>query len=165
MSNTAPNENTFDLDQPRRPGSADFNGLAKENANNQPVRDPVTMPSAEEWNTLGHLAIALGKVCPLAIVVINGSATPTVQDVLAPGSVVAADILVTRVGAGHIRARWLTTKLPPMKAADAGVYEDLGIDEVRCFKWTAAGAGYEGVEIKTLDGGVGTDCDVVLKVY
>jgi hypothetical protein len=168
MPNTAPNDNTFDLDPPRRPGAADFNGIAKENLGGMPVADPVLDPSAEEYNTLCHEAIAFGKVVALAAVLINGGATPSVQSVLAPGSNVSpGSFTITRVVAGHLRVKWPTSgagALPAIVAAESSVYEDLDAT-VRTFPWAAAGAGFQGVEIKTAVSGVLTDADVLLKVY
>ncbi len=167
--NDAPNDNTFDLDSPRRPGDVDFNGIEKINAGTGRVSDPRTMPSAEEYNTICALLVALGKVCPIAVALIDGGTTPVCTTVLAPGSnIVASGMICTRVSAGYIRVKWLAATeggLPAMNLASASVYEDVSNPTIECHPWAGAGAGYQGVEIKTWVGGVATDVNVVLSVY
>lgn len=164
--NTAPNQTTFDLSPPRRPGADDFNGLNKINEGGLPIADPEHDPSAEEWNTLCDLAISVGAVAPLAILVIKGGASPSIQHVLAPGhSVTPETFLLTRLGAGNLRVRWLTSDLPPSVAATVSVFADAAIDSERAFPWLGAGAGYQGYETKTSVGGTLTDVDIILTLF
>lgn len=159
MQNQAPNDNTFDLATPRRPGASDFNGIAKENATGT-VADPQTDPSAEEWNTLCHVARAVGNVCALAILSIAGGASPSVTSVLAPGTnLVPSDFTVTRNAAGDLTIAWAVGKLPTKATERASVHSDVAIDSVRCFSVSSRSC-----RVKTSIGGVGTDCDLVVEI-
>ncbi len=61
---------TFDLTPPRRPSLDDLGGAAKQDDAQFPP-DPVTMPTAENWNAFARSLEAWGKVVPFLVVQIN----------------------------------------------------------------------------------------------
>ena len=98
-----PTFNTFDLVPPRRPSLADFNGASKQD-NTAFAPNVVTMPNAAEWNTMGRLLVALGQAVSTARVQVNAGVGPTVQSVIAPGTLVNGQtnaFVVTRVAQGE----------------------------------------------------------------
>lgn len=169
MPNTAPNANPFDLDPPVRPGVDAFNGIAKVNKGGKPVPDPSTMPSAEEWNTICHMLVATGRVVPSAVLRIqNTGAASILRALAAGGNVLPGTFTVTRVSAGYLQVKWPrsgSAALPALNFARVTQYDDVEIDRIRCFPWAGAGAGFEGVEIKTKLGAAATDASVVLEIF
>jgi sugar/nucleoside kinase (ribokinase family) len=72
---------TFDLTPPRRPSLADLGGAAKQDDAAFPP-NPLTMPTAENWNHFARALEAWGKVVPFLVVTIHILAgTPTLVSV------------------------------------------------------------------------------------
>lgn len=119
----APNANTFSLPSPRRPGSDDFNGIAKEDDQEFPP-DPQTQPNADEWNTIEYVTLALGRVCPLLVLSLNdsfayvGSASPN-ENLTFSAFTIAVN------GTGDVSITWPANTLPassiqPIAALNSG---------------------------------------------
>lgn len=100
---------------PRRPGSDDVGGYAKEDDQAYPP-DPVTMPTASDWNQIARLVLAFGRVCPVLVLSIDFDAgTPFVSGFAAASETLTADdITVTKTGTGVVRIAWPTDTLPPL---------------------------------------------------
>jgi len=83
----APNGSTFDgnantsppTTAPYRPGVNDFNGAALQN-DMRPGRapDPLTMPTAELFNSTAYMVVSACKMIPSASISVNAGASPTV---------------------------------------------------------------------------------------
>jgi hypothetical protein len=72
---------TFDLTPPRRHSLADLGGAAKQDDAAFPP-NPLTMPTAENWNFFARALEAWGKVVPFLVVTIDMlSGTPTLVSV------------------------------------------------------------------------------------
>lgn len=122
--------NTWDCVPPRRPGTNDFNGIAKiddQRPGYQP--DPQTMPNAKEWNLLGWLGVALGQMLPNVTIDVLGGTSPSVLAVRSPcTTVVIGTITIVRPGAGEVNLTWPAGTFPPqvgqphafLNAPDAG---------------------------------------------
>lgn len=110
---TAPNANTFDLATPRRPGTNDFNGIAKvDDSAYSP--DPTTMPNAAEWNTLEFLALAACRVMPVAVLSVIGGAVPSLNAFPSASTLVAiGTFTVTRNSIGDVSITWPANTFPP----------------------------------------------------
>ena len=164
---SAPNDSTFDLPTPRRPGLDDFNGAAKQNAYDKPVSDPVRMPSAEEYNTLCKLAVALGKVVPIASVYVTfPGGDPTITGVVGAGSSVTLGTFTpTDNGAGNTTIAWSTAALPVSTTPPSlTLVEDVEIDRARAWR-TYPSAGVSAVQVKTKLGATGTDCAFKIDIF
>lgn len=113
----APNANTFDLATPRRPGTNDFNGIAKvDDAAFAP--DPTTMPNAAEWNTIELLLLAVTRVVPVVILSVIGGGAPTINNFpSASANVVIGTFTVVRNSAGNISITWPANTFPPSACA------------------------------------------------
>lgn len=145
----APNANTFDLAIPRRPGTNDFNGVAKIDDSNEPP-DPQTMPNAAEWNTIEWLVLALGRVMPVLVLSILGSASPSVISFpCARSTVVIGTFTVTRNSAGDVSITWPANTFPASASppivslngsADGRITADAIANGVRVYSYNAAGA-------------------------
>lgn len=111
-ANASPNANTFELVPPRRPGAADFNGIAKIDVTASPP-DPQTQPNAYEWNTLEFLAIAAGKMIPVAILSVTGGSSPVINAFTTASSLlVLGTFTITRVSAGVVQITWAAGTFP-----------------------------------------------------
>ena len=106
--------NTFALTPARRPTLNDFNGAAKANDAKHPP-NAATQPTAEEYNTICKLVVAMGAVCPSLVVSIsNDGATAAVLSFSTPGDIELADLSVTRVSAGLVKLTIDEDLLPPI---------------------------------------------------
>lgn len=96
---------------PFRPGIQDVGGGAKlDDADFTP--DPVTMFTAADFNQMGLLLVALGKVTPAAIIVVTNAGTPAVSAIRAAGSLlVSGDFTVIDHGAGDTEITCPSTKI------------------------------------------------------
>lgn len=113
----APNQNTWDLVPPRRPGTNDFNGIAK---TDDPAYTPdvTTQPNAAEWNTVEFLINAFAKVMPSLIISITGGVTPGIAFFTTPASApVLGTFTVTRNSIGNVSITWPANTFPPSVAA------------------------------------------------
>lgn len=145
---SSPDANTFELTPPRRPGSNDLNGLAKEDEPGE-LPDPTTMPSAAEWNTIGHLLLAAARVMPVAVLSIVGGAAPTL--LFFPNArtdLVNASFTVTRNGVGDVSITWPVDTFPtmvarPVAALNSGpgmIHATPITNGVRVYSYDSAGA-------------------------
>lgn len=145
---SSPDANTFDLVPPRRPGTSDFNGIAKVDDLAYPP-DPTTQPNAAEWNTVEFLLVALGKVCPLALISVTGGSPPTLFGfVSVSSSVLGSSITFTPNGAGDVSITWppatfassVTNPTANLNSGAAGMIDVVAIaDGVRVRTYDAAG--------------------------
>lgn len=145
---SSPDANTFELLPPRRPGTDDLNGLAKEDEPGE-LPDPRTMPSAAEWNTIGHLLLAAARVMPAAIFSVAGGVSPSL--LFFPNArtdLVIGTFTVTRNGTGDISITWPTDTFPtaiarPVPGLNAGpgmIHAVPITNGVRVFTYDSAGA-------------------------
>lgn len=111
---SAPNASPFDLTPPRRPGLDDFNGIAKEDDQEDPP-NPREQPNAAEWNTMEWLLLAIGRVMPVAVLSFSGGAV--VQLAGAPKDLVIGDLTVTPNGTGDYSITWAAGTFPASNAA------------------------------------------------
>lgn len=89
---------TFDLTPPRRPSLADLGGAAKQDDAAYPP-NPLTMPTAENWNAFAQSLEAWGKVVPFLVVTVDMlSGTPTLSTVQSVRSTFTLTYLQTIVG-------------------------------------------------------------------
>jgi hypothetical protein len=89
---------TFDLTTPRRPSLADLGGAAKQDDAQFPP-NPLTMPTAENWNHIARGLEAWGKEVPFLVVTINMlSGTPTLESVQSVRSTFTLTYLQSIVG-------------------------------------------------------------------
>lgn len=112
MADTAPDANTFELDEPRRPGSQDFNGAAKVD-DQEFTPDAVTMPTAGEYNTMCKLLIGMGAVLPYLIISVanDGASASLLSFVSANGNLENTDFTISRVSSGLVKIVVATAKL------------------------------------------------------
>ena len=147
-SNASPNANTFELTQPRRPGSVDFNGIGKQDdAENPP--DPVTMPNAPEFNTLEYLIIAACKMIAVATISITGGNPPTLNSFASASSQLSVGTFtITRNSAGNVSITWPANTFPTaatqpkahLNGSTAGMVSCSPITNgVQVFTWNASG--------------------------
>jgi len=156
----APNANTFDLTIPRRPGTNDFNGVAKIDDSSEPP-DPQTMPNAAEWNTIEWLILAIGRVMPVVVISIAGGATPSVISFpCARASVVVGTFTVTRNGAGDVSITWPTNTFPASVSTPVASLNGSADGRI-----TATNIS-NGVRVYTFNAaGTATDRDFTVQVY
>lgn len=107
---------TFDGDtangiNPYRPGVNDVGGCAKLDDQNYPP-DPITMPTAADFNEMGMLLVALCKVSGAALLYVSNSGTPTITGLRAAGSLIQiSDFTVTDNGPGDTTITCPSTKI------------------------------------------------------
>lgn len=144
----SPNANTFDLSPPRRPGTNDFNGIAKYDDASFPP-DPTTMPNAAEWNTLEFLMLAVARVCPVVNLSVTGGVTPSINAFPSVNSnVLIGTFTVVRNSVGNISITWPTNTFPPSACApmahlNAGpgmIHAVVTANGVNIFTYNSAGA-------------------------
>jgi hypothetical protein len=160
---------TFDQDPPHRPGLSELGGGAKENSLRQPP-NPVTMPTAEDFNQFSRQHEAAGRVLPLARLWVGFSGgTPAILLVQAlGGNVVAASFTVTDEGAGVTLISWKTGlgapdgALPHAIGVKVGQTDDVEIDRIRAI--LTSDSGDPAARIKTKLGASGTDCNFWLEI-
>lgn len=113
---TAPNTSTFDLALPRRPGTDDFNGINKQDDAAYPP-DPQIHPNAAEWNTIEWIMLSLGRVIPVAVITVDGGATPTITAFgCVRKTVTTGSFTVVRNSAGNVSITWAANTFPPAAA-------------------------------------------------
>jgi hypothetical protein len=96
---------------PYRPGIDDVGGGQKLDDSEFPP-DPQTMPTAADFNEMGMLLVALGKVTGAALILVANSGAPVITGLRAAGSaIVAGDFTVTRHAAGDIEIQCPGTKI------------------------------------------------------
>lgn len=137
------NGNTFSQSPPRRPTLDDFNGAVKANDINYPP-DARTQPTAEEFNTLCNMVVAMGAVCPFLVVSIanNGTTASILNFTCAGGNIALGDLTVTRVSLGLVKltiaiAKFGDVTRQPMACAN-------GTTAAKCAaSYVESGANYE----------------------
>lgn len=98
---------------PYRPGIDDVGGGQKLDDSNDPP-DPETMATAADFNEMGMLLVALGKVTPAALLVVANSGTPAITSLRATGSLLAlSDFTVIDHGTGDTEITCPATKIVP----------------------------------------------------
>lgn len=113
---TSPLVLTYDGDVPNgvnpyRPSLNDVGGGAKQD-DSQYLPDPVTMFTAADFNEIGKLCVAFGKVTSAAILFVANSGAPAITGLRAAGSViVAGDFTVIDHGAGDTEITCPATKI------------------------------------------------------
>lgn len=113
---TSPNFNTYDADpangiNPYRPSLNDVGGGQKQD-DSQYLPDPVTMFTAADFNEIGQLCVAFGKVTPGALLFVVNAGTPAITGLRAAGSlIVAGDFTVIDHGAGDTEITCPATKI------------------------------------------------------
>jgi hypothetical protein len=160
-------DSTFDANPPFRPGLSVFHGAAKIDDSEYPP-NPLLMPSAGEYNIICKLAVAFGKVLPVAIVDIRFSnAAPSVDRFTAAGSsITVATFTLVRNGPGDTDVLWPVNAFPPaIVDADASITEDVEVDRVRVISKVSPPAGLRGVTVRTRLGTVGVDARFQLRIY
>lgn len=155
---TIPDESTFELDPPRRPGLPDVGGAAL--VDDDPPPDPDTMPSARMLNMLQRLSRAYGALMPLAIVTIEKTllAPPTIANVRGLNPNLTVDNFgITINDTGDYTLDWDTGILPVDGQPHVDVISDvLAIPRA----WRVA----EQIFIK-LDDGTGSGVDASIQVF
>jgi hypothetical protein len=133
----SPNQSTFDVVPPYRPGAADFNGAAKLDDQANPP-DPQTMPNAAEWNTICLLLVAMGKVISSAVITVTVSAgTYSASQISAAGAAVSiGSITVTKNGTGDVSLTWPANTFPPAVAAPEASLNDTAAGMITCYAIT-----------------------------
>lgn len=156
----APNASTFDLATSRRPGTDDFNGIAKvDDAAYQP--DPTTQPNAAEWNTIEWLLLAVCRVMPVMVLSITGGNPPTLANFLtAPKNIIAGNLTITRVGAGNVQITWPAGKFPPSASPPIAGLNSGGSGMIDAVVIS------NGVQVRTYNAaGAATDLSFTVSVY
>lgn len=162
---------TFDQDPPHRPGLTELGGGAKQNAVGKEKPDPVTMPTAEDFNQFSRQLEGHGRIACLARVWVRITAgVPAIHAVQALGSsVLAGSFVVTDEGAGQTLIAWKTgTGAPAGALPDAvGVValqtDDTEIDRIRAVLTTSGSD--PAARVKTKLGATGTDANFCLEIY
>lgn len=154
---------------PYRPSANDLGGCQKLDDANFPA-DPVTMPSAWEYNEMGLLLVALAKVTGAALIYVSNSGTPTISGLRAAGSIITAspvvtvgsvstcgDFTVTHNGAGDFSVVCSATKLMAPFACLA--FPQVAGDFRASGRLNGTG---NGVRVETRSGSTLTDCDTIV---
>lgn len=160
MSNESPNNNTWDVSPPYRPGNNDFNGCQKLDDQAYPP-DPQTMPSGPEYNTLCLLAIAFGKIVPNVRLSVAGSATPSITGFMSPASgPTLGTFTVTRASAGDVSITWPANTFPPSTVQPEATLNTLGAGRISAQNIS------NGVRVQTFDAsGTAADLDFTVSAY
>lgn len=167
---SATDDSTFDLDPPYRPGLSDLGGGTKLNHPKYPP-NPVTMPTAPEWNHFAKLLEKLGAIVPIARVHVRITAgAPSIQHVVGMrAGLVAADFTIQDHGVGDTSLRWIAAgvagqKLPATSGAPSvSVAQDLVTPGACAFYTTISSM--PAVRIKTFSAGAAADADFVVDIY
>lgn len=146
---------------PRRPGSDDVGGYAKEDDQAYPP-DPVSMLTALDWLQIAKLAVGMAQVVPAVALSIRFNAgTPIVDSVAAVGfNVASTDFTLVDNGNGDTMIQIAAGKLPPatLKPRALTLNDDVEIDRARAFL-----SGGD-VRVVTKLGATGTDCAFTLEL-
>lgn len=118
---STPDTCVYDLTPPRRPALDDTGGGAKEDDQEEPP-NPITDPTANDFNQFSNLHVRHGAVVPVAIVSVHfTTGTPAVFSVATViGGVVPATFTVTDNGTGDTSLTWAANTFPsPVADPDA----------------------------------------------
>lgn len=108
-----------DAAAPQRISTEDLGGDQK--INETGYAPGVDEPGADEWNNLVRMCSALDKMTPLAIVTLDGAASPAITAVKAKRTTIAAaDFTVTDNGTGDTTLEWAATLLAPQTMPPRG---------------------------------------------
>jgi hypothetical protein len=157
---------TFDQSPAARPGTADV-GTGSYTDDPEFPPDPNVFPSADYWNQLTKLVVAMGKVCPIAIVTVGFNAgTPQVTSAVGPGGSVAPGFFtLDDLGAGHTMVKWTTGTLPPMGPQPMlTINSNFNDMSGGAFQQSSSG-GFDRVEVQTFRAGVSTDLQFTIAIY
>jgi hypothetical protein len=165
----SPNGSTFDGNQNAnpptsvgyRPGLPDFNGAACQNDTANPP-DPLTMPTAECWNTFGAQHVSVGKMVACATFGLVAQSVPILQYwQTAANLIIANPFTLTRVGAGNYQITWSANTFPLIGWPKAGLVLIGGSHNysVECAYIT------NGVQVTTQVDGVLTDLNFWVELY
>lgn len=108
-----PTENTLALVPPRRPTNEDFGGTGKLNDAKYPP-NPVTQPTAEDWNEFVRMIAAAWRVNPIALIPVTFSGgTPTIGTPSCGNpDLVAGSFSKTDHGPGDTTISWAANTFP-----------------------------------------------------
>lgn len=97
----------FDETPARRPSLADLGGAAKRDDTQYPP-DPVTMPTAQNWNCFARELEGLAKLIPFCVIQVNFDAgAPFIQSLTSMRSTLTAEQLtITDNGNGDTTISW-----------------------------------------------------------
>lgn len=109
----APDDSTWDLTPPRRPGLADVNNAEVQNDADFPPTDR-SFFTAAFLNTVAKLAIASHKVLPVSIVTVSSGVLGLF--VTPANTVDRSQITVTPVAAGQVDLTWVAGLFPILGA-------------------------------------------------
>ena len=108
---------------PRRPSLADVGNATL--VDDDPAPDKASMPYADQLNQWALQIAAMGRVCPVAIVLVTISAgTPAVANVTAPGTNVGvSSFSVVDHATGDTSLTWASDLLPaPLVPGKVSIY-------------------------------------------
>jgi hypothetical protein len=172
MSNSSPGQNPWDSPYFSRPSLNDFNSAQKSNDPSAPPPNPTTDPSAEEYNELCFLAVALAQMVPSAEVYVLASSSPSISSVVSPNDAVngnAAAFTLTRTAAGNytITTTAGATALPappngaPAKANIVGTLDGTHNYSIAA-TYVSASSGLYAIQVTTALNGTLTDMNFVV---
>lgn len=129
---SAPDGNPFDVftrtgatNTPHRPTVEDFDGCQCLNAVSPP--DPVTMPTAPAWNTMGRTLAAYARVVPAIVATVRfDSGTPSLEFMSACSESLA--VVVVDNGVGDTSLTWTSDTVPPPIADPMASVSDASTD-------------------------------------
>jgi len=108
-----------DADAPQRISIEDLGGDQK--INETGYTPGVDEPGANEWNNLVRMAAALDKMTPLAIITLDGAASPAIVAVKSKRTTIAAaNFTVTDNDAGDTTIAWADGILAPQTMQPRG---------------------------------------------
>jgi len=147
---------------PHRPSLENVGGAAKEDDQAYPP-DPITMPTADDWNQIVQLVSYYSKVLPVCSVTVSFSAGApvfTYFQALDP-NLVSGDLTLTDLGNGATRISWPAGTFPTRNLYPSGLTlnADAACDEHMAIPIA------NGIEVYTQDGGVGTDCAFTVCIH
>lgn len=108
-----------DADAPQRISIEDLGGDQKRNETG--YTPGVHEPGADEWNNLVRMCSALDKMTPLAMITLDGAASPAIIAVKSKRTTIAAsDFTVTDNGVGDTTIGWADGLLAPQTLEPRG---------------------------------------------
>ena len=145
-----------------RPSLENVGGAAKEDDQAYPP-DPITMPTADDWNQLVQLVAYYSKVIPVCTVTVSFSAGAPVFSffqALDP-NLSSTDLTLTDNGNGDTSITWDAGDFPTRNLYPSGLTlnADAAIDEH--FATPIA----NGIRVYTQSGGVGTNCAFTVNIH
>lgn len=152
----SPNTSPFDLTPPVRPNKDHFNGVAKEDDEEEPP-NPREQPNAAEWNTMEWLLLSIGRVMPLLIFsCANGGITKMGA---APSALQIVALTYTSPSTGVYEITWASGTFPASQAEPAAFLNE-GPGQI------SAEAITNGVRVRTYDEtGAPTNKKFTVSVY